>query len=70
MSKSLVQTNLGQNLVLIHVIINSIEEMLCSTLQLEELLKLSSRFVRRLIVRQLLPPPHDQLLADDDEGDG
>ena len=39
-------------------------------LQLEELLKLSSPFVKRLIIRQLLPPPHDQLLADDDEGDG
>ena len=66
MSKSLVQTiKYGQDLVLVHV-----NEILCSTLQLEELLKLSSRFVRRLIVRQLLPPPHDQLLADDDEGDG
>ena len=42
----------------------------CVLFQLEELLKLSSQFVRRLIIRQLLPPPHDQLLADDDEGDG
>ena len=38
-------------------------------IQLEELLKLSSPFVKCLIVRQLLPPPQD-LPADDEEGDG
>ena len=42
----------------------------CAMLQLEELLKLSSPFVKCLIIRQLLPPPQDQLFADDDEGDG
>ena len=37
--------------------------------QLEQLLKLSSPFVKVLIVRQLLPPPLDMLLVDDEEGD-
>ncbi len=43
---------------------------LCS--QLEETLRLSSPFVRRLDVRQLLPPPNDKLMVpvEDDEGDG
>ncbi len=38
-------------------------------IQLEDTLKLSSRYVRRLRVSQLLPPPQEKhLLKDDDEG--
>ena len=38
--------------------------------ELEEMLKLSSKFVRRLIITELLPPLQDKpLTQDDDEGD-
>ena len=39
--------------------------------QLEEILQLSSRFIRRLVVRQLLPPPQDKnIVPEDEETDG
>ena len=38
--------------------------------ELEHVLKLSSMFVKRLVVRQLLPPLHDSpLVPEDDDGD-
>lgn len=38
--------------------------------ELEQLLKLSSDYVKCLTVRQLLPPPQDKPLAIDEEDDG
>lgn len=35
--------------------------------ELQELLRLSSDFIRCLVIRQLLPPPHDKVLTLDDE---
>lgn len=37
--------------------------------ELEAVLKLSSMFVKRLRLSQLLPPPQDMVIVDDDEGD-
>lgn len=38
--------------------------------ELEEVLKLSCMFVKRLVVRQLLPPIHDNpMVPDDDDAD-
>lgn len=38
--------------------------------ELEELLRLSSPYIRRLIIRQLLPPPQEKPLSLDEEEDG